>query len=353
MKTTKLFLFLPLCVALLFSGCDKDDSPPSLKNLKAGMLEEIVVLQGMEDVTSLTLGGKIDQRDFDYMKEMMVEGNLSEINLKNAMIVAYGEYPAGEIPKEAFMLMRQVLDNTYLKKFVFPERVTSIGSYAFYYCIDLTGSLIIPDRVTSIGFCAFSDCFGLTGSLVIPNSVTSIKSHAFMGCSGFTGSLTIPTGVTSIESNTFFGCSGFTGVLTIPTNITSIGHHAFTGCSGFTGSLIIPNSVTSIGAGAFAGCSGFTGSLIIPASVTSIESEAFYNCSGFTGSLIIPASVTSIRSNAFDGCKNLSDIKVSWAMPIFYPQNMFPPDKTIYVPSASLSSYQSASGWKDHTLIGY
>ena len=184
--------------------------------------------------------------------------------------------------------------------------LTSISSYAFYNCSNLSGSLYIPNSVTTIGDYAFIGCSGFTGSLNIPNSVTTIGVSAFRGCSGFTGSLTIPNSVTTISNYAFYGCSGFTGSLTIPNSVTTISNYAFYGCSGFTGSLTIPNSVTTIGNEAFSGCSGFTGSLTIPNSVISIESGAFSNCSGFTGNLTIGNSVTTIGYAAFFYCSGFT-----------------------------------------------
>jgi hypothetical protein len=168
------------------------------------------------------------------------------------------------------------------KNTVIPFSVTSIGSYAFYNCSGLTGSLVIPDSVTSIGSYAFYYCSGLTGSLVIPDAVTSIGSYAFYFCYGLTGSLVIPDAVTSIGSYAFYRCSGFTGSLTIPDSVTSIGESAFYDCTGFTGSLNIGNSVTSIGGHAFYNCSGFTGSLTISDFVEEIGRYAFYGCRGLT-----------------------------------------------------------------------
>ena len=61
------------------------------------------------------------------------------------------------------------------------DKVTSIGSYAFYSCDSLT-SVEIGDSVTSIGDDAFEDCNNLT-SVVIGNSVTNIGASAFYNCS--------------------------------------------------------------------------------------------------------------------------------------------------------------------------
>ena len=208
--------------------------------------------------------------------------------------------------------------------------VTSIGSYAFLYCRELT-SVTIPNSVTSIGRSAFEYCSGLT-SVTIPNSVTSIDYFAFEYCSGLT-SVTIPNSVTSIGGQAFSGCSGLTSV-TIPNSVTSIGYSAFQNCSGLT-SVTIPNSVTSIGDYAFQGCSGlkevnynatkctsmgsssspvFSGcssltTLNIGNNVQSIPKYAFNGCSGLT-SVTIGNSVTSIGSSAFYGCSGLTRVKV-------------------------------------------
>ncbi len=177
---------------------------------------------------------------------------------------------------------------------IIPNTVTSIGSYAFYGCSGLTGTLTIPNSVKSIGNSAFYGCSGLT-SVTIGNSVKSIGSTAFQNCSGLTGTLTIPNSVTSIGSGAFYHCSGLTGDLIIPNSVTSIEYQAFQDCSGLT-NVTIGNSVTSIGNRAFQNCSGLTGTLTIPNSVTSIEEDVFRDCTGLT-KIFIPSSVTTV--NAF------------------------------------------------------
>lgn len=210
---------------------------------------------------------------------------------------------------------KNYMDGSYFGNVEIPETVvynnvvysvTSIGSYAFYKCTNLTGPLSIPNSVESIGEYAFVDCSGLTGPLFIPNSVTSIGMGAFTRCSGLTGSLTISNSLLSIENFTFSGCSGLTGQLTIPNSVKSIGYEAFYKCSGFTGPLTIPNSVQTIIGRSFAGCRGFTGTLTIPNSLKSVPGQTFAGCSGLTGTLNIPESVTSIGNGAFNGCKGLN-----------------------------------------------
>ena len=213
---------------------------------------------------------------------------------------------------------------TSLTSIVIPDSVTSIGYVAFIGCTGLTSitvdedntsyqsidgnlyskdgrtliqyaigkkntSFTIPDRVKSIGEWAFRDCTGLT-SIVIPDSVTSIGLYAFYSCTGLT-SIVIPDSVTRINSWTFSHCTGLTSIV-IPDSVTSIGWYAFGDCTGLM-SIVIPDSVASIGFGAFDNCTALT-------------------------SIVIHDSVRSIGNRAFEGCINLKDvyyagIKQEWA----------------------------------------
>lgn len=162
--------------------------------------------------------------------------------------------------------------------------------------------LVIPDGVTTIKQCAFTHCEGLT-SVTIPNSVTEIGLNAFSKCSALV-SVSIPNSVTSISG--FSRCTGLTSI-EIPNSVVTIGDYAFHECTGLT-SIDIPNSVTSIGYQAFSGCTGLT-SIDLPNSVTSIGTLAFGDCTGLT-SIVIPNSVTSI-GNAFSGCTSLTSLEIS------------------------------------------
>ena len=120
-----------------------------------------------------------------------------------------------------------VYNNSNVKTVVIEDGVTSIGNYAFTYCVSLT-SITIPDSVTSIGYYAFFYCRSLT-SITIPDSVTSIGNYAFFYCRSLT-SITIPDSVTSIGNDAFSNCRSLTSI-TIPDSVTSIGNDAFYACS--------------------------------------------------------------------------------------------------------------------------
>ena len=120
-----------------------------------------------------------------------------------------------------------VYNNSNVKTVVIEDGVTSIGNYAFTYCVSLT-SITIPDSVTSIGYYAFFYCSSLT-SITISDSVTSIGNYAFFYCRSLT-SITIPDSVTSIGNYAFSNCRSLTSI-TIPDSVTNIGNDAFYGCS--------------------------------------------------------------------------------------------------------------------------
>ena len=192
--------------------------------------------------------------------------------------------------------------------YTIPDGVTSIGSYAFSHCNNLT-SITIPDGVTSIANGAFDGCQKLIQinvdssnsvyssengilfnkektelirypegkaetSYTIPDGVTSIGSSAFYGCSSLT-SITIPDGVTSIDYAAFYYCNSLTNI-NIPDNVTCIGQFTFYFCSSLT-NITIPEGVTNIGGGAFSFCRSLT-SIALPNSIIRIDNLAFNAC---------------------------------------------------------------------------
>ena len=200
-----------------------------------------------------------------------------------------------------------------IKTAIFSNGVTSIGSYAFYRCDNLS-FVDIPSSLVSISNRAFYDCRSLATIVVDSDNqildsrdncnaiIETATNTLILGCKN----TLIPNSVTSIGSDAFFYCSGLTSI-DIPNSVTSIGYEAFNYCTGLT-SVTIPNSVTSIGSYAFDGCSSLT-SITIPNSVTNIGSWAFMYCRSIT-SVIIPSSVTNIGQCAFGGCSSLTSIEV-------------------------------------------
>ena len=123
-------------------------------------------------------------------------------------------------------IMQPTLD--YFTSVTLPETLTSISS-SFRGC---TAEIIWDGtpRITTIGHSAFSGYAG--ESMTIPASVTSIGSYAFADCSNLT-SLTIPEGVRSIGERAFSGCTGLNSI-TIPSSVGQIALNAFLDCSALT-----------------------------------------------------------------------------------------------------------------------
>ena len=231
-----------------------------------------------------------------------------------------------------------------LTSITIPDGVTSIDQLTFSGCSSMT-TITIPNSVTSIGQEAFHRCTSLT-DIAIPSGVTSIGGYVFSGCSSLTN-ITIPNGVTSIEDYAFYGCSSLTNI-TLPDSVTSIGNLAFDNCSSLT-SIIIPDGVTSIGESAFDYCSSLT-SITLPDSVTSIRYGAFALCSSLA-SITLPDGVTSIGENAFYDCSSLTTVYSKNTTPPLAGNYMFyncHSQLKIYVPTSSVSAYQSADGWSEY-----
>ena len=219
------------------------------------------------------------------------------------------------------------VNGVLVKDLIIPNRVTSIGDYAFYGCSGLT-SVTIPNSVTSIGDSAFEGC----GRLIEVYNKSTLSITAGSSSNGYVayyaknvykneGGSKLTTDengyviYTDGDEKILVAYLGTNTELVLPSYITKINQYAFYDCTGLT-SVTIPDSVTSIGDSAFYGCIGLT-SVTIPDSVTSIGDDAFSFCSDLTR-ITIPDSVTSIGDSAFYGCRSLTSInfngtKAQWS----------------------------------------
>ena len=316
---------------------------------EAGTLGKVIrsFKKNPDKIRNLKVSGPITTADFYFMRDSMAI--LEAINLKEAKVVnakydSSGKTQDDIIPYEAFMAKKS------LSHFSFPEKITYIGSYAFYKT-SLSGALIIPDDVIEIGqyaFCgtligsvaisprlnrigvyAFSFCTSLTGTLTLPETLIYIGNYAFHNCS-FTGELHLPNSLEYIGECAFYDAGYFVGGLRIPDNIKTIRRSAFQGIHKklFNGSLDL-NNVQELGVDTFDGCY-FTGDLLIPEGVTEIPSECFRGVnfshiifpnslkeikecafggeSKLEGTLIFPESLVSIERSAFDGCSQINTV---------------------------------------------
>lgn len=152
--------------------------------------------------------------------------------------------------------------------------------------------------------------------------------------------------VSSIDDRAFNAPQIVTSV-TIGENVATIGNSSFFLCPKVP-TLTIPNSVRTIGETAFSGWRSIT-ELTIPSGVVSIGNQAFSQCSALT-SVIIEGS-TTFENLVFAMCSGLTSVTCLATTPPTVGFNMFYDTSnalTIYVPSASVNAYKTATNWSTY-----
>lgn len=146
--------------------------------------------------------------------------------------------------------------------------------------------------------------------------------------------------VTSVGTYAFYNCKALTSV-NLP-NAEIIYSNAFYSCGKLT-SVNIP-SAKKIASNAFGYCSKLT-SVDFP-NATNISDGAFFMCGALT-SVNIP-SATRIDMNAFRDCEKLESVRLPATPPNLATTSAFTNIGTtcvFYIPTGSLSAYQSATNW--------
>lgn len=214
----------------------------------------------------------------------------------------------------------------------------SLSDSAFMYCGNLT-SIRLPQTVSIVGEHAFQDCSGLI-SVTLPDDLQIIGHSAFAQC----GNLLLdklPESLIKIDDAAFGNC-GNLALTSLPESIVSIGNQAFVNCSNITLTKL-PPLLKTIEGGTFANCSKVHIEEL-PQGLTTIKDGAFVG-NGIER-MTIPAGVNYIGASAFSGCESLSTVTVLATEPAKADDSMLGEyADVIYVPSASLEKYRSASGW--------
>lgn len=173
---------------------------------------------------------------------------------------------------------------------------------------------------------------------------TKIRDYVFRNCDSLK-SIGLPDTVKSIGQYAFYGCNALTSI-TIPNSVTTIGSYAFSYCSKLT-SITLPSSIKSIAANMFQYCTSLT-SVSIPNSVTAINTSALRNCNSLQ-TVNIGSGVTTIGTYALQ-CGSTSSkttFTIRATTPPKIQSNTFKSTfiNKIYVPTASVSTYKSATNW--------
>lgn len=167
-------------------------------------------------------------------------------------------------------------------------------------------------RVVEIGYC-----------------VDTISYKAFNRRDGYDGitNLTMSETVETIGESAFEDDQFLTNIVWSP-NITSIGRRAFLSVPIVSLTL---SKVQTLGAAAFGNCRSLT-TITIGDSITSIGNEAFATCIALRSFTCLATTPPTLGEKVF--------YDMRYTVPL--------PQITIYVPAASVSAYQSASGWSTY-----
>lgn len=139
---------------ITISVYDQASLPYKTVTIFAGGLKESL---GSEIPVKLRVTGEMDQRDFETLKEKTYRGAVTNLDLSDVKIVAYGNSRANTLPSSAF---GDPLSIAALESLILPNSLVEIGATCFYRCYKLQ-EITIPGQVVQIGASAFNGCLGL------------------------------------------------------------------------------------------------------------------------------------------------------------------------------------------------
>lgn len=225
------------------------------------------------------------------------------------------------------------------------SRVSTIGSYAFYYCTSLTTASF--PNASYIYTYAFYSCTSLT-TISFP-VVKNVSAYAFRYCSSLTVA-NFPSAL-GISSFAFANCYKLT-MASFP-NATDIQSNAFASCSALA-NISFPSAKT-IGSFAFANCYSLT-TAEFP-KVTHVYSNAFGYCSSLS-TISLPAA-RILSSYALRSCHGLISLYLlGSSLVTLYPYAFSSTPiggysavagqfGSVYVPSSLYASYIVANNWSN------
>jgi hypothetical protein len=339
-------------------------------------------------IDSLAVTGPIGNDDFITMCEASFSGKLVMVDLSAAQIQgnaipnsafsavefdAYGNetcakfqkivLPEGitEIGKYAFWR------DKYLREVNIPSSVKSIGSGAFYCCLNLSvDPLIIPEGVEEIPYYCFQEARSLK-RVVLPSSIRYIGESAFeystveeinfpdglLGIAGraFVGALlhevSLPQSCTRLTGESIFSTNRYLAKAELPEGIDSIPTYFLRLCESLT-QVNIPSSVTTIGEEAFLDCISLQ-SVELPEGLTKLDEGAFM-MTGLT-EVTLPYSLESVGKNCFKSAANLAHINSKATTPPTCVGSMpmeaaSAANVELRVPTGSAQRYREAAGWR-------
>ena len=150
----------------------------------AGSLPTEIGTSAWHTIKKLAISGQVNGTDIRLIRQMLQDGELEELDLREARVVSGGDYydeygfsrTAEDVIGESMFY-----NSSNLKRIVLPASTQRIEGYAFFGCSRLK-QIELPEKCAKIGDYAIAFCDSLS-SVKLPAGIVRIGDAAFWCCS--------------------------------------------------------------------------------------------------------------------------------------------------------------------------
>ena len=268
--------------------------------------------------TRWTISGEINGTDIAFIRTVLENGKITDLDLGNAIIVSGGE-PYYKTSYSEYLTENNVVGSNMFSKakslisLVLPSTIQKIESYSIQDCENLA-TISVPELCKEVESSAIYNCKNLS-SIHIGKSLEKFESMNGNLCP-ILKTITVDASNANFASTDGVLYSKDMSVLykypagktessfEIPSSVKIIDDYAFSSTS--LENITMPDGLEAINTGAFDRCKGLL-SIEIPQTVKEIGMFAFQNCAKITY-VVIPDKVKELKSFAFGYCVNLRDV---------------------------------------------
>lgn len=268
----------------------------------------------------LIVSGDLNGTDIAFIRDMIINGSLTDLNIENSNIVSGGnpyyvsEYGTADYTSDNIVGKNMFEDCSNLISLKLPSSVTVIASFSFWGCTNMK-ELILPISCITVESNSFYGCTNLE-AIYLGQKIEKIDGDNFSGCknlsvidvnAGNAKYKSIDGVLYTTDGNLVKYPVGRRGnEFIVPNDVTCIGLHAFEEATIET--IKLPNELIAIGSSAFADCKNLR-NIVIPNNVETIGYMAFWGCTNLY-SILMPESLSKIESGTFDHCINLREFTI-------------------------------------------
>ena len=296
---------------------DHDDYDVVISGNVAGELSSRVSADKL-NAPRWMISGEINGTDIAFIREVLSNGKMTDLDLGNAIIVSGGDPYYKTSYSEYFTENNVVGSNMFnnaksLISLVLPSTIQKIESYSIQNCDNLA-TITIPELCKEVESSAIYSCDNIS-SIYIGKSLEKFGSMNGNFCPALKTISVDANNVNYVSVNGIlyskdmdilykYPSGKAESSFEIPSSVKIIDDYAFSRTS--LENITMPNGLETINTGVFDGCKGLN-SVEMPQTVKEIGMFAFQNCAKIT-SVVIPDEVKELKSFAFGYCVNLRDV---------------------------------------------